>query len=67
MNWTPPKGTKVTRPWVHVEHKSYAWTSGSNVQETWKKYGWVPPSLSMDPPPPEKQDIKLFKVVGGKR
>lgn len=66
MNWTPPEGTKVTRPWVHVEHKNYLWTSGADVQATWKRYGWTPPSLTMEPPPPEKE-IKPLKVVGGKR
>jgi len=24
------------------------------VQETWRKQGWVPPSASLPPPPPEK-------------
>ena len=34
---------------AEMEKQSYAdmrlkWTSGSDVQKTWRKYGWVPPS-----------------------
>jgi hypothetical protein len=29
--------------------------SGSDVQETWRKHGWTPPSDHIIPPPPEKE------------
>ena len=53
-NWTPPPGTKITKPWVNVDHPRYKWTTGADVQETWRKQGWVPPSVSLPTPPPEK-------------
>lgn len=31
-------------------------TRGSDVQATWRKHGWVPPSLTKTPPPPEKSE-----------
>jgi len=34
--------------------KDFVWKSGSDVQSLWRKHGWVPPSESMTPPPPEK-------------
>jgi hypothetical protein len=27
----------------------------SDVQATWRKWGWTPPSEKMAPPPPEKK------------
>ena len=53
-DWTPPPGTKVTRPWINVDHPRYKWTTGADVQATWRKQGWVAPSASLPPPPPEK-------------
>ena len=35
---------KKTEPWVPVGHPDYKWTSGADVQATWRKYGWTPPS-----------------------
>ena len=45
---------KKTIPWVGVGHPDFKWTSGSDVQATWRKYGWTPPSEKMAKPPPEK-------------
>ena len=35
---------KRTDPWIPVGHPDFKWTSGADVQKTWRKYGWVPPS-----------------------
>ena len=32
--------------------KEFKWTSGADVQATWRKYGWTPPSETTTPPPP---------------
>ena len=32
----------VTQPWISTEHPRYKWTSSSDVESTWKKYGWKP-------------------------
>lgn len=40
-----------TEPWVGVEHPEYRWTKGADVQATWRKYGWVPPSKIKSEPP----------------
>lgn len=42
---------KRTDPWVPVGHPDFKWTSGADVQATWRKYGWTPPSEKMTPPP----------------
>lgn len=44
----------LTLPHVPVGHPDYKWTSGADVQATWRRYGWVPPSEKMTPPPVEK-------------
>lgn len=44
----------MARPWVPVGHPEFKWTSGADVQATWRKYGWTPPSERLTPPPPEK-------------
>lgn len=46
-------GAKRTEPWVPVGHPEFKWNVGSDVQATWRKYGWVPPSEQREPPPPE--------------
>ena len=35
---------KKTLPWIPVGHPEYKWTSGSDVQALWRKYGWTPPT-----------------------
>lgn len=44
-------------PSVRVTDNSFAYTRGSDVQATWRKFGWVPPSATMTPPPPEKEYV----------
>jgi hypothetical protein len=33
----------------------FVWKSGSDVQATWRRFGWTPPSETMTPPPQEKK------------
>lgn len=40
---------KRTDPWIPVGHPDFKWTSGADVQATWRKYGWTPPSESRAP------------------
>jgi hypothetical protein len=37
-----------------MPNKEFKWSSGSDVQAIWRKFGWNPPSEKMLPPPPEK-------------
>jgi hypothetical protein len=63
-DWTPPPGTKITQPWINADDPRYKWTTGADVQETWRKQGWVPPSAALPPPPPEKFiEIKPLRRV----
>ena len=39
---------------VSYPPKDFQWKSGRDVQALWRKHGWVPPSESMTPPPPER-------------
>ena len=41
--------SKRTDPWIPVGHPDYKWTSGADVQATWRKHGWVPPSEGKAP------------------
>jgi hypothetical protein len=34
-----------------VGHPDFKWSSGSDVQALWRKYGWTPPSEKIIPPP----------------
>ena len=42
---------KKTMPWIPVGHPDFKWSSGSDVQALWRKYGWTPPSEKIIPPP----------------
>jgi hypothetical protein len=58
---------ELTRPYVPVGHPDYKWTSGADVQATWRKYGWTPPSEKMTPPPlpvekPVEQPPRYWRV-----
>jgi hypothetical protein len=35
---------KKTMPIIPVGHPDFKWTSGADVQATWRRYGWTPPS-----------------------
>lgn len=67
MKWTPPKGTKVTLPWIDIDDLRYEFRTGADVQATWRKYGWTPPSEGRPAPPPEKpvfeKPLKPLRVV----
>lgn len=39
-----PAGAKRTDPWIPVGHPQFKWTSGADVQSTWRRHGWTPPS-----------------------
>ena len=43
------KYSKRTDPWVPVGHPDYVWKSHADVQATWRKHGWVPPSEGKAP------------------
>lgn len=43
---------KRTDPWIPVGHPDFKWTSGADVQATWRRYGWTPPSETRPAPPP---------------
>jgi hypothetical protein len=55
-----PPHYKISYPSVPM--KDFKWESGSDVQTLWRKHGWIPPSESITPPPPEKVDIPLRRV-----
>jgi len=47
---------KRTDPWIPVGHPEFKCTSGADVQKTWRKYGWVPPSEFRPPVPVENKE-----------
>lgn len=69
-DWSPPKGTKITKPLIDINHPDYKFKPGADVQSTWRKHGWVPPSEGRPAPPPEKpafeQPLKPLRVVRNK-
>lgn len=55
-------GVKKTMPWVPVGHPDFKWTSGADVQATWRKYGWTPPSAGRAPAYVENREPEWAKV-----
>ena len=53
---------KLTMPWIPVGHPEYKWTSGADVQATWRKYGWTPPSAGKTPVYTEVKEPDWVKV-----
>jgi len=41
-DWRPPAGTKVTLPSAYAKELKYA--KPTDVQATWRRFGWTPPS-----------------------
>lgn len=58
---------KLTMPWIPVGHPDYKWTSGADVQSTWRKYGWTPPSEKMTPPVIAEPVPAWVQSLGGVR
>ena len=42
-------GVKRVDPWIPVTDERFVWTRHADVQATWRKYGWTPPSENMEP------------------
>lgn len=38
-----PHSRRVT-PSIPAGHPKFKWTPGADVQATWRRFGWVPPS-----------------------
>lgn len=41
-DWRPPQGTKITLPSAYV--KEFKYSKLTDVQATWRRFGWIPPS-----------------------
>lgn len=54
MAYTLPPGAKRAEPHVPVGHPDFKWTAGADVQSTWRRFGWTPPS-EQRAAPPEKE------------
>lgn len=35
---------KRTEPTIPADDPRFVWTPGADVQATWRRFGWVPPS-----------------------
>ncbi len=45
---------KITYPSIPVGHPDYKWTSGADVQATWRRFGWKPTFGNVFTPIPPK-------------
>ena len=45
----PKIAGKRTEPTVPASDPRFKWTSGSDVQATWRRFGWTPPSAGKAP------------------
>ena len=55
---------KRTDPWIPIGHPDFVWTSGADVQKTWRKYGWKPVfgnSPKVEEPQHISKVLKLWK------
>lgn len=50
--------SRRTEPRIPVLNPLFVWTRGADVQATWRKHGWVPPS-EMRQQIPDKNDGPL--------
>ena len=41
-DWRPPQGTKVTLPSAYA--KEFKYPKPTDVQATWRRFGWIPQS-----------------------
>lgn len=57
---------KRTNPYIPVGHPEFRWTTGADVQATWRKYGWVPPRGEVVPPKQDEGKAPAW-VTGGVR
>jgi hypothetical protein len=48
---------KITYPTIPVGHPQYKWTSGADVQATWRRFGWTPPFGNKYEPIPPKEEV----------
>jgi hypothetical protein len=42
MKPTDVPHSKRTEPFFPVGHPDYVWTTGADVQATWRRFGWQP-------------------------
>jgi len=42
-----------TDPFIPASDPRFVWTTGADVQKTWRQYGWTPPSETRPPAPQE--------------
>ncbi len=64
LNWTPPPGTKIVYPKLHVFDVKFVPTRGADVQSTWRKHGWKPTfgnSPKVEEPQHKSKVLKLWK------
>lgn len=45
-----------TDPYIPASDPRFVWTTGADVQQTWRRYGWTPPSENRSPVFQEKED-----------
>lgn len=53
---------KRTDPWIPIGHPDFVWTPGADVQATWRRYGWTPPSEKRPPVVVETKDLELVST-----
>lgn len=54
---------KRTEPFIPVGHPLFQWTTGADVQATWRRYGWIP----LDEARAEKQCEKIITMAIARR
>lgn len=55
------KQTRV-EPSVHVTDRNFSYQRGADVQSTWRRFGWVPPS-EYKPTPVFVEKVREFEPV----
>ena len=46
-----------------IPNKEFKWTNGADVQATWRKHGWVPPSEQMILPLEKTIEKPVYKMI----
>lgn len=58
---------RIVFPMIPASDIRFVWTSGADVQATWRRFGWTPPSEKRtkfyDDPVPKAPAVRRFKAV----
>lgn len=60
---------RIVFPTIPASDPRFVWTTGADVQATWRRFGWTPPSENRttfyEDPVPNVETVRHLRAVGG--